>query len=97
MILLITYDLRSPGRDYQPLQNEIKKLGHQWWHHMESTWLVQTQLSPKDCYDRLASHLVNPDTVLVVEITPNCWGVLPEIAWKWIRDRFAEEGRPMNW
>ena len=40
MIVLITYDLKQPGRNYTPLYETIKSLG-EWQHPLESTWFVQ--------------------------------------------------------
>ena len=39
MIVLITYDLKQPGRNYSDLYETIKSLGD-WQHPLESTWFV---------------------------------------------------------
>lgn len=39
MIVLITYDLKQPGRNYTDLYEAIKSLGD-WQHPLESTWFV---------------------------------------------------------
>jgi hypothetical protein len=43
-IYSINYDLKKPGRDYEGLYTAIKGCGD-WWHYLESTWLVDTALN----------------------------------------------------
>ena len=50
---LITYDLRAPGRDYDPVYDYIKTLGT-WWHNVDSTWIVVTALSDTQIHDAAA-------------------------------------------
>ena len=42
--LLIGYDLDKPGQNYESLFVAIKTLG-EWWHYLDSTWLVATNRS----------------------------------------------------
>ena len=86
MILLISYDLNKPGKNYAGLYKEIKKAGT-WWHHLDSTWIIDTNLSPNDWQRRLQKHLDNNDNLLVVEICNNHQGWLPEKAWEWLEAR----------
>lgn len=86
MILLITYDLKRPGQNYNALHGEIKKAGT-WWHHLESTWLIETDLTPKQWHERLAPHLDSNDHILVIQVARNFWGLLPQKAWEWISGR----------
>ena len=86
MILLITYDLKQPGQNYAALYEEIKKAGT-WWHHLESTWIIETELTPKQWYESLAPHLDKNDHILVVQVARNYWGYLPKEAWEWLSGR----------
>ena len=86
MILLITYDLNKPGQNYNDLYEEIKTAGT-WWHHLDSTWIIDTHLSPNDWNERLRKHMDDNDNVLIIEICKNYQGWLPEDAWKWLRER----------
>lgn len=86
MLFLISYDLKSPGRDYTSLYNHIKSLG-EWWHYLESTWIVKmpyatdiTQISTS-----IRQMMDSNDCLLVIDITGkdrNGW--LPKDAWEWI-------------
>lgn len=86
MILLITYDLNKPGQDYTALYKEIKKAGT-WWHHLDSTWIISTNLSPNEWQKRLMKHIDKNDNLLVIEVCKNYQGWLPEKAWKWLHER----------
>jgi hypothetical protein len=90
MLLLITYDLNTPGKDYNGLYEEIKKAGW-WWHHLDSTWIIRTQYDPKHWYERLSSHLDQNDGILIIEVTRHYYGRLPAKAWAWLTDAFNRE------
>lgn len=82
---LITYSLKTPNKDYTPFYNALKSMGP-WWHHLESTWIIKSDLTPKEIYSRIGPGLLTVrDFILVVEIVPtNKEGFLPREAWDWI-------------
>lgn len=83
--LLITYDLNAPGQDYKALHEIIKTLGTLWWHHLDSTWLVVTSLTPNQAWDKIAPIADKGDHFLIVNITGDATqGWLPKDAWDWI-------------
>lgn len=86
MIYAINYDLCAPGKDYKGLYEAIKQCG-EWWHFLDSTWLVYTGLNASGVFDRLKPHLDSNDNVLVVGITSDYQGWLPKAAWEWINQR----------
>ena len=83
MNVLITYDLQDPTRDYSSLYEEIKKAGN-WWHHIDSVWIVKSDVPPKALGERLLKHLDPKDYLLVTEIKSNTWGNLPKEAFTWL-------------
>lgn len=86
MLVLISYDLKTPDKDYAPLYEAIKNCGDKWWHYLESVWLVHTDLTPNECFERLRENLDTGDRCLVVEITnQQRQGWLPSKAWDWIK------------
>src|SRR5580698_7749865 len=89
MILIITYDLRTP-KDYHDFYEAIKSQGEQgkWWHYMASTWLLSTNKSPQQVFDAIHPHLDNQDFVFVCELSKNYQGWLPKSAWEWIYAQF---------
>jgi hypothetical protein len=88
MIYAINYDLKKPGQNYAPLYEAIKSCGV-WWHHLDSTWLVDTPLSAGAIWDRLAPNVDSNDSVLVIGVTGEYSGWLPKKAWDWINQRRA--------
>ena len=52
MVLLITYDLHEPERDYEDVIAKIKSFGSR-AHVEESVWLVDTALTAQQCRDAL--------------------------------------------
>lgn len=88
MLYLITYDLNTPGQDYQNLYDEIKNFGT-WWHYLDSTWLIDTSLSSSQMQKKLKQHMVidKNDYLFIVKITKDYQGWLPQKAWDWIKKR----------
>lgn len=67
-VRLIGYDLSKPGQDYDGLFDEIKSLGT-WWHCLDSTWLVDTELSASEIRDRVNEQVDTNDSVAVFTIS----------------------------
>lgn len=65
---IITYDLCSPGRNYDDLYKAIKAYGT-WAHITESTWFVKTDDSCTQIRDNLLSHIDSNDRLFVGELT----------------------------
>lgn len=86
-MLLVTYDLNSPGQKYQRLIQAIKSVG-QWCKCLESTWLLKTSLTAEQVASRLRQQLDNNDYLLVIAVNPdNIGGWLPQEACNWINGR----------
>lgn len=79
----ITYDLKSPNKNYEGVYNAIKQSG-KWWHFLESTWLVATNETSQQIWARLQPHLDQNDFVLIIEVKNDKFGWLPKQAWDWI-------------
>ena len=85
MIVLITYDLKQPGRNYTPLYDTIKSLGD-WQHPLESTWFVQMDddTDINEVVDKLKSSADKNDLFFAVKITSKYQGWLSKSFWTWI-------------
>jgi hypothetical protein len=67
--LLVGYDLVGGAEhDYEPLWRSIKESGT-WWHHLDSTWLVVTELNTTQMRDRLMALMHPKDRLLVIDVT----------------------------
>lgn len=89
MLLQISYDLRDRERDYEELFEEIKRQGR-WWHYLKSTWIIETNRSPRQVVDALEELMSRGDRIVVSEIQ-RLDGVLPEKAWNWLERHRATQ------
>jgi hypothetical protein len=86
MIVLISYDLNKPTKDYSSFFETLKAQGH-WWHYLKHTWLVDTQKTPGDIYEALRHHMDTTDRILITQMIGPYMGWLEQDAWTWIQQR----------
>lgn len=68
--MIIEYDLRSPGRNYDELYKEIKSYSA-WAHITESTWFIKTNDTCVQVCNKLAAHMDGNDRIFVAALTGN--------------------------
>jgi len=85
-VYLLTYDLHYPGQNYHGLKQIIEN-NFNWWHYMESAWLLYTSLSANQIWNTISSVIDENDRVLIIEVTNNKQGWLTREAWDWINSR----------
>jgi hypothetical protein len=85
-IYLVSYQFRNDPEDY-PAFFEVLQSFDGWWHYIDGTWLVATDLDAKSIRDRLLPHLDNDVNLLVAEVGNDMAGWLPKDAWDWIREK----------
>lgn len=88
----ISYDLRKTGQDYSGLIKELER-SPSWWHFLGSTWLVSTRESASELWERISAHVDENDSILIIRVSPESSGWLPEEAWKWIREHITDAAR----
>jgi len=86
-VLLITHALNNKFRNYSPLFTAVKENSFQWWHYIESTWIVTTDHTADTFARVLYPHIENTDYVLVVKIHKDYQGWLPKEAWDWLNEK----------
>ena len=87
--LFISYDLNSPGQDYETIIKEIKSLGI-WEKVQKSLWYVQSTLTVKQVSDRLTQYIDTNDSIIVIDASNNkaiSYGLSDEVD-KYIKDRW---------
>jgi len=83
---LIGYDLDKPGQDYSNLIAAIKKFGT-WWHQLDSTWIVKSDLNSEEIRDYLVPHIDKNDKLLVVKLSgEGAWFGFNTEGSKWLKD-----------
>lgn len=84
--LLVGYDLRQPGQNYAPLVDQLRSHGT-WWHHLDSTWLVRTELTPIQLRNVLRGLIDSSDEILVIDVSGRSWAGagFEDRAYDWLR------------
>jgi len=83
--LLISYDLRTPGKDYANLWEHLRSYKN-YAKPLESVWLVRTSYSAEQVRDFARSYIDQNDRIFVVDVTsrPSAWNNLPANVVGWI-------------
>lgn len=63
-VYMIGYDLIRPGKDYTNIINAIKAYDN-WWHCLDSTWLIISDRGAAAIRDDLKQHIDANDRLLV--------------------------------
>lgn len=84
MVYLITYDLNKAGQNYDELYKAIKDLPGSWWHFLDSAWIIQTNLSSSQIFDSIKHTIDANDGMLIIKVTSDHAGWLPQGAWDWL-------------
>ena len=84
--LLVGYDLNRPGQDYAELTKFLKSQPN-WWHHLDSTWIVVTPKSTAELRDEIKQFIDADDEVLVMNVQGDGWSSFgfPEKANSWLK------------
>lgn len=82
-VLCINYDLKVPGRDYQPLYDAIKT--YTWCHILDSCWLIDTQKTASQVRDHLKGHVDGNDEVFVATLKGAWATTFSDQATEWLK------------
>lgn len=90
-VLAISYDINKEGAAYSAANklviDKIKANFSNWWHHLDSTWLVVTDKKPLDVANIVWSVMDANDELLVTPIASgSAWGGFNESGTKWLKD-----------
>ena len=82
---MIGYDLNAPGKNYDTLFEGIKNLGN-WWHCLDSTWIIKSNLTAEQIRDNLKQYVDSNDNLLVATLTGEAawWGFRKECS-DWLK------------
>jgi hypothetical protein len=84
-LLLVTFALRNPNRDYSPFFVELRGNCLNWMHYIEQTCLATSPLDQDAMTNQLIQHIETTDSLIVVKIEPHQFnGWLPKSAWDWM-------------
>jgi hypothetical protein len=85
--IMVGYDLNKPGKDYATLIAKLKAFPN-WWHHLDSTWLVKTNLSAVQVRDQLRPLMDASDELLVMNVTGDsaAWSGFDQKGSDWLKN-----------
>ena len=87
---IIGYDLNRPGQEYAELYEAIKAYAN-WWHYLDSTWIVKTNSSATEIRDNLRQHIDQNDELLVLRYQGDAaWAGFDPKASKWLKDNLSD-------
>jgi hypothetical protein len=75
------------GGMYDNLIAKIQSFGD-WWHHLESTWIVRCVRSPREIRHELKSYIGTNDQLLVIKISGDTaeWTGVNDAGSRWLQD-----------
>ena len=84
-VLIVTYELKNKEKDYTAFYGVLKSMSS-WAHHIENLWLVQTNDSPENLFNKLRPFMdEQKDFVFITEFNGSYYGWLPTDAWDWVK------------
>lgn len=84
-VYLITYDLNSPGQNYEKLYETIKSFG-ECAHYLDSTWFVKTGFSKTQIREKLEVVLDKNDHFFICTVN-DYDGWADKRLWEWLSTR----------
>lgn len=89
-LLLVEYDLTKPSQDYTKLIEQLKSFGP-WWHGLDSTWIVRTELTTVQLRDALKPYIDSSDRLLVLDVTGDAgaWSNFSKKTSDWLLDQLT--------
>ncbi|MFD1673513.1 hypothetical protein [Alicyclobacillus fodiniaquatilis] len=91
-ILCVSYDLhKATEEDYKPLIEHLKTY-KTWWHHLDSTWFIKTDISAEDVLKRCVESIPGKGSIIVFDVG-NMWAAsgFKDRAYQWLWENWPEE------
>lgn len=89
MVYMVTYDLKSPGQNYDDVIKAIKDSSTgKWCSYWESSYLIQSLKTADQIQNAIQPYLDSNDRLIVIKVVRNYQGWLNEEQWNYIRDMF---------
>jgi D-alanyl-D-alanine dipeptidase len=87
--LFVSYDLYSPGQNYDAVINAVKGLGD-WAKVQKSLWYVKSNHSASSAVDVVWAKMDANDSIIVIDATNKnaAWRNLSDEVSKYIRDHW---------
>jgi len=84
--VMIGYDLNKPVQNYTKLIQRLQEFPN-WWHYLDSTWIVRTDMTCAAIRDELLKYIDANDELLVADLTGvAAWYGFDSAGSKWLKD-----------
>jgi hypothetical protein len=82
---IVTYDLRQPGKDYEPLLKAIRSYEH--CHCLKSAFFIETKQSPAQVRDYLNAFVDTNDQLYVIQMQRSWAATRREPCTDWLQQQ----------
>ena len=65
---MVGYDLNKPGQNYDKLIKALQEDFDNWWHHLDSTWIIKTNMTAMKILKKLQPLIDSNDELLVARL-----------------------------
>ena len=87
---MIGYDLNKTGQDYTALISKIKNTFGTWWHHLDSTWIVKSDLTAAQIVNLLSPLIDRNDELLVARLNGEAaWVGFDDKGSNWLKENLS--------
>lgn len=83
-VLLITYDLKAPGKDYTDLLKQIKTFP--WARLSESSYAIKTEQQTQNIYSTLKPYIDQNDNIYIINLRKPYSGYGPKEVNEWLEN-----------
>jgi hypothetical protein len=85
-VYLVAYKINAVGTDPGPILEAIKKMGNGWMHYIPNTVLLHSKDTADVIGGKIFKLITKDDYVLVIRVTKEYYGWLPQRAWDWLNN-----------
>ena len=90
MVYLVAFNLRKRRHNYDMFFATLQV--DNWFNFFDNAWLISTDKTGQQLADRLNMYITTEDYLLVIRVTADYHGWLPQEAWDWLKEE-RDSGR----
>ncbi|GEM_PF-6599145 len=85
---MISYRLYRPAQNYTGLDDAIRNISGTYLHATTSAWIVETNQSTQEVFNRLSPFIDGTDELVVYRLQRDWWGRFTDPTWHdWLKAR----------
>ncbi len=83
MVYLVAFNLQNKRHHYDIFLDALQMTN--WFNFFDNAWLISTDESAQEITERLERYIKEGDFLLVIRVTDEYYGLLPDEAWDWLQ------------